>query len=84
MEHVKRIVRLEQKNKYEGNCYMYLDMVRIGEKVMESCWYSLCLQKQKKKRKKKEKRYKSKFTLWKEKKWKVEKKNEKPKKYIMK
>ena len=26
-----------QKNKYEGNCYMYLDMVRIDEKVMESC-----------------------------------------------
>ena len=46
---------------------MYLDMVRIDEKVMESCWYSLCVYK-----KKKEKRYK--VTLWKEKKWKVEKK----------
>ena len=53
MEHVKRIVRLEQKNKYEGNCYMYLDMIRIGEKVMESCWYSLCVYK-----KETEKRYK--------------------------
>ena len=29
---------------------MYLDMVRIGEKVMESCWYSLCVYKKKKKR----------------------------------
>ena len=36
------------------------------------------------KSKEKEKRYKSTFALWKEKKWKVEKKNEKPKKYIMK
>ena len=53
MEHVKRIVRLEQKNKYEGNCYMYLDMVRIGEKVMESCWYSLCVDKNKRKKKRK-------------------------------
>ena len=82
MEHVKRIVRLEQKNKYEGNCYMYFDIVRIGEKVMESCWYPLCVYKNKRK-KKEEKRHRSKFTLWKEKKWKVEKKNEKPKKYIM-
>ena len=51
MEHVKRIVRWGQKNKYEGNCYMYLDMVRIDEKVMESCWYSLCVYKKKKKKK---------------------------------
>ena len=36
--------------------------------------FIMCLQKQKKK-KEKEKRHKSKFTLWKEKKWKVEKKN---------
>ena len=27
---------------------MYLDMVRIDEKVMESCWYSLCVYKKKK------------------------------------
>ena len=40
--------------------------------------FIMCLQK----RKRKKKRYK--VTLWKEKKWKVEKKNEKPKKYIMK
>ena len=33
---------------------MYLDIVRIGEKVMESCWYSLCVYKKKKKRKRKE------------------------------
>ena len=53
---------------------MYLEMVRIGEKVMESCWYSLCVYKNKRKKKEKEKRHKSKFTLWKEKIWKVEKK----------
>ena len=82
MEHVKRIVRLEQKNKYEGNCYMYLDMVRIGEKVMECCWYSLCVYKNKRKRKEKEKKREE--MKWNEMKWKVEKKNEKPKKYIMK
>ena len=35
---------------------MYLDMVRIGEKVMESCWYSLCVYKNKRKKKKKKKR----------------------------
>ena len=39
-------------------------MVRIGEKVMESCWYSLCVYKKKKKKKEKEKRYK--VILWKE------------------
>ena len=61
---------------------MYLDIVRIGEKVMESCWYSLYVyKKEKEKKNKKEKRYK--VTLWKEKKWKVEKKCE-SKKYIMK
>ena len=60
---------MDKRISFEGNCYMYLDMVRIGEKVMESCWYSLCVYKKKK-------RHKSKFTLWKEKKWKVEKKKE--------
>ena len=43
---------------------------------MESWWLLMCLQKKKK-------RHKSKFTLWKEKKWKVEK-NEKQKKYMKK
>ena len=33
---------------------MYLDMVRIGEKVMESCWLLICLQKKKKKKKKRD------------------------------
>ena len=51
MEHVKISVRLEQNNKNEENCYMYLDMVKIDEKVMESCWYSLCVYKKKKKKK---------------------------------
>ena len=29
---------------------MYLDMVRIGQKVMESCWLLIYLQKKKKKK----------------------------------
>ena len=55
---------------------MYLDMVRIGEKSDGKLLILIMyLQKEK------EKRYK--VTLWKEKKWKVEKKCN-PKKYIMK
>ena len=50
MEHVKEVLGWKKKNKYEENCYMYLDMVRIGEKMMESCWYSLCVYKKKTKR----------------------------------
>ena len=52
---------------------MYLDMVRIGEKVMKSCWYSLCVYK-KKKEKIKRKRKEIQSYIVKEKKWKVEKK----------
>ena len=41
---------------------MYLDMIRTDEKVMESCWYSLCVYKNKRKKEKKNKKKKKRDT----------------------